>query len=602
MVRNKPRRTKKAGWSEEYLKQAIQLVNEGQSKKSVGRQFGIPRSTLRDRLKSGKTEKPKMGRKPVFIEEQEKILESHVLEFSKIFHGITIPQLKELAYNVAEKMKIKHNFNKISKKAGDDWVASFRKRNPRISLRTPEPTSINRITAFNKAEVELFYKNLEDLMGKYNFEPRNIYNVDESGISTVQKPAKILAGKGQKQVGGVTSWERGKNITVICAMSASGGYIPPLFVHPRARMSPLLERGGPAGSIYRCSKNGWSNDELFFEWLEHFNKHAHPSADQPVLLIMDNHDSHVSLKIYEYCRVNYIHVVTIPPHTSHRLQPLDISFFGPLKNEINKESDRFMRLNVQKKITPYDIAGIFKNAYIVVAAAAKAISGFEKPGIYPLVPNKINGFDFIPVEEVPPPVVHDIEIGENNTNSRLDDVAPTDNYCDTEMKNNVFKDVLNVLSTVPALTVSSEDTRKRKGHSIILTTTPMKKVLEEKQKKRDDKLTKGKINALMQEKRNKTKSEKKKKKTRPRKWNSLHRVKAKWTHKVFLQGSQKWKSQWVKTNPLMIMSIALFVANHLQTQNVKKNGFVAICAKTGHTFYAPTTKTNMSMYATFAID
>ncbi|XP_072397940.1 uncharacterized protein [Diabrotica undecimpunctata] len=173
--------------------------------------------------------------------------------------------------------------------------------------------------AFNKDEVDLFYKNLDTVMTKYNFPPNRIHNMDKTGISTVQKPGKILAPRGQKQVGRVTSWERGKNITVVCAMSASGIYTPPMFIYPRKRMSPLLQRGGSPGAIYRCSHNGWSNKDLFLDWLKHFQRTTKSSEEDPVLL-MDNHGTHISLPCY-FCRSNHIHVVSFPPHSSHRLHP-----------------------------------------------------------------------------------------------------------------------------------------------------------------------------------------------------------------------------------------------------------------------------------------
>jgi hypothetical protein len=54
----------------------------------------------------------------------------------------------------------------------------------------------NRVTAFNKTEVSLFYKNLEKLMETYKFTPKNIYNCDETGISTVQDISNEKAFKG----------------------------------------------------------------------------------------------------------------------------------------------------------------------------------------------------------------------------------------------------------------------------------------------------------------------------------------------------------------------------------------------------------------------
>ena len=340
MVRSRERTTQKAKWSEEDLKKAIEAVRSGISKKKAAGNFGIPRSTLRDRLKA--EDNTSLGRKPVFSAEQEQQIANHVVLLAKIFYGITTTELRRLVFDLAEKNGIKHDFNKPSKMAGVDWLRGFLSRH-KISLRKPEATSLSRATAFNKEDVDLFYKNLETVMTKFKFSPSRIYNMDETGISTVQKPGKILAPQGQKQVGGITSWERGKNITVVCTMSASGGYVPPMFIFPRKRMSLLLQRGGPPGAIYKCSHNGWSNEELFLEWLEHFQKDVKSSEEDPVLLLMDNHGSYISLQCYDFCRQHHIHVVSIPPHSSHRLQPLDVAFYAPLKNAFNKECDYFMK-------------------------------------------------------------------------------------------------------------------------------------------------------------------------------------------------------------------------------------------------------------------
>lgn len=121
--------------------------------------------------------------------------------------------------------------------------------------------SMNCVTAFNKYEVALFFQNLKEFMEKYKFTGSKVYNMDETGVTTVQDPGTIIAEKGQKGVGSITSYERGKNITIICAMSASGSYIPPMFIYPRQRMSPQLCKDGPAEAIYHCSTNGWTNEE-----------------------------------------------------------------------------------------------------------------------------------------------------------------------------------------------------------------------------------------------------------------------------------------------------------------------------------------------------
>jgi len=105
--------------------------------------------------------------------------------------------------------------------AGEDWAAGFLKRNPELSLRCPEPTSLSRLSGFNWVQVNRFYGVLEEQLATKKFSPQQIYNVDESGITTVQNPGKILAKKGCKQVGRVVSGEKGTATTIVYAMSAS---------------------------------------------------------------------------------------------------------------------------------------------------------------------------------------------------------------------------------------------------------------------------------------------------------------------------------------------------------------------------------------------
>lgn len=145
MVRKHIRTTTKAAWTEESLATAIAAVRSGMSIRTAGRTYGIHEATLRKRIKKGILGGPSMGRKPVLSDDQEKELCTHVLTLCKLFYGVTLVELRRIAFEFVEKNKINHNFNQITKLAGKDWAQGFLKRNPNLSLRKPEPTSLSRI-------------------------------------------------------------------------------------------------------------------------------------------------------------------------------------------------------------------------------------------------------------------------------------------------------------------------------------------------------------------------------------------------------------------------------------------------------------------------
>jgi hypothetical protein len=116
--------------------------------------------------------------------------------------------------------------------AGKDFFLTFKNRNPNLALGTPEATSLMRATGFNKPQVDRFYGLLLKLQEQFGFQASEIYNADETGVSAVHKNDKVLSVKGKKQVGKLTSAERGRNVTVMFSMNATAHFTPPMFIFP----------------------------------------------------------------------------------------------------------------------------------------------------------------------------------------------------------------------------------------------------------------------------------------------------------------------------------------------------------------------------------
>ena len=51
--------------------------------------------------------------------------------------------------------------------------------------------------------------------------------------------------------------------TAICAMSAAGTYVPPMFIFPRKNLKERLMAGSPPGSVGAVSDSGWTNYDFF---------------------------------------------------------------------------------------------------------------------------------------------------------------------------------------------------------------------------------------------------------------------------------------------------------------------------------------------------
>ena len=147
----------------------------------------------------------------------------------------------KLVYDVAEKNDIPHGFNRVSKMAGKTWYRKFMLRHPEISLRQPEATSVARASGFNNEAVGRYFTLLEKIIDEHKLTAMRIYNMDESGISVVQKSCqKVICLKGKHQIGSISSSERGINTTVVCCNNAAGQYVPPLVIFKRKRMPAEL--------------------------------------------------------------------------------------------------------------------------------------------------------------------------------------------------------------------------------------------------------------------------------------------------------------------------------------------------------------------------
>ena len=93
------------------------------------------------------------------------------------------------------------------------------------------------------------------------------------------------------------------------------------------------------------------------------------------MLILDSHVTHTkNLAAADMVREAGVVMVSLPPHTTHRFQPLDWAFFG------DDALRMWMRDHVGRPVTIWQFADILNVAYIKAASVQNVVSGLEVCG------------------------------------------------------------------------------------------------------------------------------------------------------------------------------------------------------------------------------
>jgi len=394
MVRNKIKTGKRQTYSSGSLSNAINacLGELPISISSASRDYGVPRKTLSDHIRRYRNgEKTVYGSLPIFSNEDEQLLAEMALYLCDRGFPVNVAKMCKNAYEFAKGLQRKNRTLKIpaswesNKMAGPDWYFNFRKRHPNISLRKPEGLSAARAAAFNPTRVCEYFDSIKSFM-PLNFDPRLIFNIDETGLSSVPSDSsRLIARKGQKTVSKVKIGERGVLTTVIPCISASGDLIPPFVILKGKRMASEFLETVPKDFGISATSSGYVDKDTFIKFLKHFQRHRKSMrVTGTAYMFLDGHVSHSSIEAIEYCLKKNIQLICIPPHTSQRLQPLDTHFNKPLKQKWCELLSEHLAINSLVKINRFEFIKLLHVLWIQMKnRRGLIVDAFKHCGIFP---------------------------------------------------------------------------------------------------------------------------------------------------------------------------------------------------------------------------
>ena len=220
-------------------------------------------------------------------------------------------------------------------------------------MRKGDALALSRAAAITGNSMKQYYSLLKATLEEHSILdcPSQIYNMDESGMPLDHKPPKVIARKGTKKIHCRTLGNKAQMIILACA-NAAGTTLPPMVIFDGQRFNPEWSKGEVPKTLYGMSDKGWTDQELFFYWMTQlFVKYIPPT--RPVMLLVDGHSSHYEPETIRAAAEAGIVMFCLSPHTTHVAQPLDVSFFWPLKMYWSEACHKFMQNNPGRVVTKY---------------------------------------------------------------------------------------------------------------------------------------------------------------------------------------------------------------------------------------------------------
>ena len=362
--------------------EAIESSEPKLSQRRAAKLYDVPQSTLNHRIRNRpRRETTRVNSHKLNLIEEQTLLQ-YILDQDTRGFPLRLAGVEDMANLLLA--------SRGGKPVGKHWAKRFINAQPSLKTKFSRPYDYQRALQEDPEVLSKWFALLHNMMAKYGIQEEDLYNFDETGFMMGVITASMVVTRVEKR-GKAKTIQPGNRewATVIECINAVGYCIPPFVIVKGAFHLAhwTTESSFPHNWVIKPTANGWTNNETGLDWIKHFDKHTRSRQKGAYrMLIIDGHESHLSADFDDYCKENNIIPVSMPAHSSHLLQPLDVALYSPLKRAYGDEINTFVRASVNH-ITKSEFFIAFKAAHLRIFTEENARSGFKAAGILPWNPN-----------------------------------------------------------------------------------------------------------------------------------------------------------------------------------------------------------------------
>ncbi|KAJ6438592.1 3-hydroxybutyryl-CoA dehydrogenase [Purpureocillium lavendulum] len=216
------------------------------------------------------------------------------------------------------------------------WAQRFMKRHSQYFHRRKSATrDVKRKAMEDRARVEAFFDGWSSFIAIRGIQRDNIWNFDETGFMVgYLQNGTFLWTFNEVERPVLTDSHETVSVTAVEAISAAGKCIPSFLILPGVQIPVRwVENELDGDTILTTSPKGYINDIIAIEWIKHFEKHTRPAdPSETRVLLMDSCTNHHTEELVHFCHDHGIELFPLPPHLTHKLQPLDVGVFRSYKH------------------------------------------------------------------------------------------------------------------------------------------------------------------------------------------------------------------------------------------------------------------------------